>query len=296
MKRGTRDRLVEYSFIAPMAIFLLAFIAYPVYLNVRISFQDLRAVNLVHGDVSWVGLANYRSVLDDPIVRDAIRHMVYFTAGSLLFQIPLGLGLALYFKRSFPGSKWMRGSFLLAWTMPVVVVGAIFRWLFDSQFGVMNWLLRTVGVLSENVAWLTDVDLVLPTLTAVNVWLGIPFNMALFLTGLQALPEDVFEAATIDGASPSQKFWYITLPLLRPTLLAVLLLGLIFTLRQFDLVWAMTQGGPFDASQLPSTLAYRRVFQQFEFGEGGAILNLLALLLTGIGILYVWSIHRERAE
>ena len=120
--------------------------------------------------------------------------------------------------------------------------------------------------------------------------------MALFLMGLQALPDDVFEAATIDGATPWQQLWHITLPLLRPTIFATLLLGLIFTLRQFDLVWAITQGGPFDASQLPSTLAYRRVFQQFEFGQGAAILNMLALLLMGIGIVYVWSIHRERAE
>jgi multiple sugar transport system permease protein len=288
------DRIVEYTFIAPMAIFLLAFIAYPVYLNVRISFQDLRAVNLVRGDVPWVGLAHYRAVLSDPLVRQSVRHLLFFTAGSLLFQVPLGLGLALYFRRSFPGAKWMRGSFLLAWTMPVVVVGAIFRWLFDSQFGVLNWLLRATGILRGNVAWLTDIHHVLPTLTAVNVWLGIPFNMALFLTGLQALPQDVFEAATVDGATSWQQFWHITLPLLRPTLVAIVLLGLIFTLRQFDLVWAMTQGGPFDASQLPSTLAYRRVFQQFEFGEGGAILNLLALLLMAIAIVYVWSIRRER--
>ena len=294
--RRTLERAVEYSFIAPMALFLLAFIAYPVYLNVRISFQDLRAVNLVRGDVAWVGLAHYRAILTDPIVRQSVRHLAFFTAGSLLFQIPVGLGLAMYFKRSFPGARWMRGSFLLAWTMPVVVVGAIFRWLFDSQFGVVNWVLRTVGLIQENVAWLTSIHAVLPTLTAINIWLGIPFNMALFLTGLQSLPQDVFEAAIVDGATPRQQFWHITLPLLRPTLVAVLLLGLIFTLRQFDLVWAMTQGGPFDASQLPSTLAYRRVFQQFEFGEGGAILNLLALLLMAIGILYVWSIRRERVQ
>ncbi len=147
--RRVVDRTVEYSFIAPMAIFLLVFIAYPVYLNVRISFQDLRAVNLVRGDVAWVGLAHYRAILADPIVRQSVRHLVFFTAGSLLFQIPVGLGLALYFKRSFPGAKWMRGSFLLAWTMPVVVVGAIFRWLFDSQFGVINWVLRSVGLIQE---------------------------------------------------------------------------------------------------------------------------------------------------
>jgi len=294
--RRVVERAVEYSFIAPMALFLLAFIAYPVYLNVRISFQDLRAVNLVHGDAPWVGLAHYRAVMSDPIVRQSVRHLLFFTVGSLLLQLPLGLGLALFFQRTFPGARWMRGSFLLAWTMPVVVVGAIFRWLFDSQFGVINWLLQALGLLQHQVAWLTDIHLVLPTLTVINVWLGIPFNMALILTGLQSLPQDVFEAATIDGATAWQRLWHITLPLLRPTLLAILLLGLIFTLRQFDLVWAMTQGGPFDASQLPSTLAYRRVFQQFEFGQGGAILNLLALLLMAIAIVYVWTIHRERAQ
>jgi multiple sugar transport system permease protein len=288
--------LVEYSFIAPIVVFLVLLIAFPVYLNFRIGFQDLKAANLMHGDVAWVGLDNYQKILTDPLVRKAAIHLVQFTFLSIGFQMPIGFALALFFKQRFLGSQWMRGMFLLAWTMPIIVVGAIFRWLFDTQFGVINWLIVTLGIVHENVKWLTDINSVLNTLTIVNIWLGIPFNMALILAGLQGLPDDVYEAATVDGASKTQQIRYITLPLLRPTLVAVFLLGLIFTLRSFDLIWAMTQGGPFDASQVPSTIAYRRVFQQFQFGEGAAILNLLFLVLLVIAVFYVWSIRREETE
>jgi multiple sugar transport system permease protein len=135
--------------------------------------------------------------------------------------------------------------------------------------------------------------MVLNTLIIINIWLGVPFNMALLLAGLQGLPEDVYEAATVDGANRWQQLWSITVPLLRPTLVAVLLLGLIFTLRSFDVIWAITQGGPFDASHVISTVAYRRIFGQFVFGEGAALLNLLFFVLLGIAVIYVWSIRRE---
>jgi multiple sugar transport system permease protein len=294
--RRTTQVLTEYSFIAPIIIFLIIFIAFPIYLNARISFQDLKAANLMRGDVDWVGFAHYEKIFNDKLVRSAVGHLLFFTTFSLFFQIPCGLALALFFKQDFPGSKWMRGMFLLTWTMPLVVIGVIFRWLFDTQFGVINWIALTTGLAQENVRWLTSLDMVMPTLVIINVWLGIPFNMALILAGLQGLPDDVYEASTVDGASSFQKFWYITLPLLRPTLWAVFLLGLIFTLRTFDLIWTTTQGGPFDASQVVSTIAYRRIFGQFLFGEGAAVLNLLFLVLLGIAAIYVWSIREEETE
>jgi multiple sugar transport system permease protein len=291
--RRTTRLLVDYSFIAPIVLFLLLFIAYPIFLNFRISFQDLKAANLMRGDVNWVGLTNYQKVLSDPLVEKAAQHLVKFTILSLSFQIPIGLALALFFKQNFLGSKWMRGMFLLAWTMPIIVVGAVFRWLFDTQFGVINWLMITLGLIPKSVNWLTDIHMVLNTLIIINIWLGVPFNMALLLAGLQSLPEDVYEAATVDGASKWQQLWSITVPLLRPTLVAVLLLGLIFTLRSFDVIWAITQGGPFDASHVISTVAYRRIFGQFAFGEGAALLNVLFFVLLGIAVIYVWSIRRE---
>jgi multiple sugar transport system permease protein len=294
--RRTTQSLVEYSFIAPMVIFLVLFIAYPIFMNIRISFQDLKAANLMRGDVDWVGFENYDKILNDRFVKGAANHLFFFTAFSLLFQIPCGLALALFFKQNFPGAKWMRGLFLLTWTIPLVVIGVIFRWLFDTQFGVMNWIVLTLGLAQEKIQWLTGLNWVMTTLVVINIWLGIPFNLALILAGLQSLPNDVYEAATVDGANKRQQFWHITLPLLRPTLWTVFLLGLIYTLRTFDLIWTVTQGGPFDASQVPSTIAYRRIFGQFRFGEGAAILNLLFLLLLGIAAIYVWSIRGEETE
>jgi len=283
----------EYSFIAPAAIFLLLFIVFPVVFNIRISFQDLKAANMLSGDAPWVWADNYFKVLGDPIVQKAAKHTLYFTFFSIIFQVSVGLALALFYNQSFSGNHWMRGLYLLGWTMPLMVVAAIFKWLFEGQFGVVNWFLTTIGVINENINWFTDIDVVLNTLVIINVWLGIPFNMALILAGLQGIPNDIYEAARVDGASKPRRFFYITLPLLRPTLFAVLLLGLIYTLRVFDLVWATTQGGPFNASHVVSTIAYRRIFEQFMFGEGAAILNLLFVVLLGISLLYIWNLNRE---
>lgn len=294
MKQHIRS-LEEYSFIVPAAIFLLLFIVFPIIFNIRISFQDLKAANLLSGDAPWVGVDNYLKVLRDPVVQKAVIHSVYFTIFSVIFQSSAGLALALFYNQDFPGSRWMRGLYLLGWTMPLMVVAAIFKWLFEGQFGVVNWLLTTTGLISENINWLADIDVVLNTVVIINIWLGIPFNMALLLAGLQGIPKDVYEAARVDGAGKLYQFFYITLPLLRPALFAVLLLGLIYTLRVFDLVWATTQGGPFNASHVISTIAYRRIFEQFAFGEGAAILNLLFVVLLGISLLYIRNINREEA-
>lgn len=285
--------LTNYSFVLPAAIFLLFFIAYPVFFNIRISFQDLKAINLLSGDAPWVGLANYRKVLANPVFLQAARNTLVFTSGSIVFQLLFGLGLALFYNIEFPGNKIMRGLYLIAWTIPIIVVTSIFRWLLDGQAGVVNWLLLSLGLISEKISWLSNIDLALPALIFINVWLGIPFNMALLLAGLQGIPKELYEAASIDGASRVSKLRFITLPMLRPALIAVFLLGLIYTFKVFDLVWATTQGGPFNATHLVSTVAFRAIFSQFLFGEGAAMLNLLFIVLFGISLLYLWNLQNE---
>ena len=190
----------------------------------------------------------------------------------------------------------MRGLYLIAWTIPVVVVAAIFRWLLDGQAGVANWLLIGAGVLNEKVSWFSDIHLALPAITFINIWLGIPFNMALLLAALQGIPRELYEAASIDGASRGSKLRFITLPLLRPALIAVVLLGLIYTFKAFDLVWATTQGGPFNATHLVSTIAFEQIFRKFLFGQGAAMLNLLFIVLFGISLLYLWNLQHEEAQ
>ena len=293
VKRLSRQ-LVNYSFVLPAALFLVVFIAYPVFFNISMSFQDLKAVNLLKGG-EFVGFANYRTVLANPVFIKAVRNTLFFTLGSVVFQLVIGLALALFYNLGFPGSRWMRGLYLIAWTIPTIVVAAIFRWLLDGQAGAANWLLITLGLLNDKVSWLSDIHLALPAITFINVWLGIPFNMALLLAGLQGIPEELYEAASIDGASRASKLRFITLPLLRPALVAVLLLGLIYTFKVFDVVWATTQGGPFNATHLVSTLAFEQIFRKFLFGQGAAMLNLLFVVLFGVSLLYLWNLQSEEA-
>lgn len=289
------QRLSNYLFVMPAALFLLAFMIYPVLFNIQISLYDMKAINLVCGDAPFVGLDNYRAVLTDPVFLDAARHSVAFTIGSILFQVGIGLALALFYNRPFPGSHLMRGLYLIAWTIPVVVTGAIFRWLLDGQFGVINWVLRTIGVMNEPIFWLSEPAYALGAVMFVNIWLGVPFNMVLLLADLQAIPHELYEAASIDGATRLSKLWYVTLPLLRPALLAVLLLGLIYTFRIFDLIWIMTRGGPVNATQVLPTLAYKLVFEQFIFGRGAAVLNLVFIILFVLSLGYLRVIRSEEA-
>ena len=298
-RRRTRQlqrQLVNYSFVAPAAIFLVLLIAYPMAFNIRISFQDLKAVNLLRGDAPWVGLTNYRTVLADPVFRQAVRNTLTFTLGSIFFQLTIGLALALFYNQRFPGSTWMRGLYLVSWTVPAIAVAAVFRWLFDGQVGVINWLLMRLGIIDSNIFWFADPRVALGAIITVNVWLGVPFNMALLLSGLQGIPGELYEAAQIDGASRGARLRYITLPLLRPTIFAVLLLGLIYTFKVFDVVWATTQGGPFNTTHVISTLAFSNIFQQFLFGPGSAMLNLLFVVLFGVALLYLWNLRHEEAS
>ena len=162
----------------------------------------------------------------------------------------------------------MRSLFLIAWAIPVVVSGVTFKWLFDGEAGLINYLLTQLGWVRAPIYWLDDPHMSLWTIIIANTWLGIPFFLTLISAALQTIPHTLYEAAAIDGANHFARFWRITLPLLRPALFSCLILGLIYTTRVSDLVWITTQGGPLDSSQVFSTLAYKYVFEQFRFGDG----------------------------
>lgn len=296
--RATRKvgRLLgDYLFILPATLFLLACLLYPLVLNIIISFQDLTAGTLLSGG-PWVGFDNYQAVFDDPNFSPALVHSIVFTAFSVGFQVSIGLSLALFYNRPFPGNKIMRGLFLVAYAVPVVATGAVFRWLLDGQSGLINWVLTGAGVINEPVAWLSEPGTALPAVIFINIWLGVPFSLMVLLAGLQGIPKSLYEAARIDGAGTFAQFRYITLPQLRPALLAVVLLGTIFTFKVFDLVWITTQGGPANSTQVLPTLAYKLVFQQLLIGKGAAVLNLMFLGLLCFSLAYLFLARREEAN
>lgn len=283
----------DYLFVLPAAIFLLSFMVYPIIFNIQMSFRDMRAINLLGPGAPFVGFQNYTETFADPIFLGAVQNSVVFTIFSLVLQMGIGLALALFYNRPFPGARIMRALYLVAWTIPVVVTGAVFRWLLDGRSGVINWVLDSLGLINGPVYWLTQPDTALAAIIFINVWLGVPFNMVLLLAGLQGIPRELYDAADVDGAGALARFRHVTLPLLRPALLATLMLGLIYTFKVFDLIWATTRGGPVNATEVLPTLAYKQVFEQFAFGQGAAVLNLMFVALFVLSLVYLWLVRRE---
>jgi len=285
-----------YLFLAPALVFVALTMLYPVYTNLRMSLHDVNVGTFLAGDQPFVGLANYRALLSDPGFRKAVGLSATFTAASLLFQFTLGFALALFFNRPFPGNGLLRALLLLAWMLPTVVSGSLFRWQLDGDFGVVNFALQRLGLLETSRYWLIEPGTALLGTIGANIWVGIPFNMVLLLAGLQSIPHDLYEAASIDGAGGWQRFTAITLPLMRPVALSVLLLGLIYTFKVFDLIYVMTGGGPVDASTVLPIYAFQLTFEFFRFGEGAAAATVLLLALLPVAALYLWVSRREEVR
>jgi len=285
----------RYWFVAPALIFMLLTMVYPIVDNVRMSVFDLTVTTFLTNTAPFVGLDNYARVLSDPAFQKAIATTSIFTIGSLLFQFTIGFALALLFNRHFPGNGLLRALLLLGWMLPSVVSGSIFRWSFDGGMGIINYLLETIGLIHGPIYWLNDATTALVATIIANIWIGIPFNMILLLPGLQSIPQSFYEAAAIDGANSRQSFRHVTLPLMRPVILSVLLLGIIYTFKAFDVVYVMTGGGPVDATTLLTIYVYKMVFSFFRFGDGSAAAIMLLLFLSVVAVGYLWLSQREEA-
>ena len=288
-----RRKLSNYLFVLPMVIFMVATMAYPIYVNVDMSLQDLNVRTFRSGDAPYIGLDNYTKLIDDPGFWHSTRLSISFTSVSLTFQFLIGFGLALFFNQPFPGNGLMRSLLLLAWLMPAVVGGTLFRWIADGDYGVFNYFLESIGLAEARRYWLINPDFALIGTIVANVWVGAPFHMLLTLAGLQNISPSLYEAASIDGANTSQRFTHITLPLMRPVILGVLLLGFIYTFKVFELIFVMTDGGPVDATTVLPIYIYKLTFSFFRFGEGAAA---AMLLLAGLLLLAVGYARLMRAE
>jgi multiple sugar transport system permease protein len=293
-RQGTQiRRLSHYLFVVPALLYITLTTIYPIVSNLRMSLYDVTVTTFLSNNAPFIGLGNYSKVLGDPAFQNALRLSLLFTVGSLLFQFTVGFGLALLFSRPFPGNGLLRALLLLGWMLPIVVSGSIFRWMLDGSFGIINFALQGLGLLQGQRFWLTEPNYALLGTIIANIWVGIPFNMVLLLPGLQSISPMLYEAASIDGATSWQSFRYVTLPLMRPVALSVLLLGIIYTFKVFDVVYVMTRGGPVDATTVLPIYVYNLAFQFFRFGEASATAILLLLVLTVVAVGYLWLSRRE---
>ncbi|MDG4825149.1 sugar ABC transporter permease [Asanoa sp. WMMD1127] len=287
-------RWAGWLFLAPVTGYLVAFYAYPLYRNVELSLREYTVRSFVQGGAPFAGLDNYARALTDPTFGPALRHTVVFTLASLAFQFTIGLALAVFFHQSFPLSRTLRALFLVPWLLPLIVSASTWSWMLNSDAGIVNAALGLLGLGPVN--WLTSPQWSLASVVIANIWIGIPFNLMVLYSGLQSIPAEVHEAAALDGATGWQRFRRITLPLLRPVSAVTLLLGLIYTLKVFDIIWIMTKGGPTDSSTTFATWSYRLGFGNLlpAFGPGAAVGNLLIGMALVAGLVYVRAQRQQR--
>ena len=282
-----RDLMVRCAFVLPAALYMLAFFGYPIVKNLVMSFQAYDFSTFFNGRAPFVGLDNYAATFTDPIFLRALGNTGLFTLGSLAGQFVLGLALALYFRRRFPLSGLLRSLLLLPWLLPMIVSAAVWRWILEQDNGALNRFLEGLGLISDPIPWLNSSDTALIAVILVNIWLGIPFNVVLLHSGLQAIPEEVYEAGALDGATGARSFAHLTLPLLRPVVSVVLLLGVIYTIKVLDLIIGLTGGGPANATQTLATRSYEMSFVEFDFGQGAALSNVLIAIALAFSIVYL---------
>lgn len=273
--------------------FLIVLSGVPLFYNVVMSFQAVDMFSLGDFLRPLVGFDNYVAVFQQPEFWPIVGHTALFLTASIAGQFLLGFGLALFFWIGFPGASWLRGLFLVSWVMPGLAVGAIWNWLLSGDFGVFNFVLRELRVIDANIFWRSDSDFALWSVIIANIWLGTSFNMILLSVGLSAIPADLYEAAELDGSGAVTRFWTITLPMMRSTIGALISLGLIFTLQQFDLFAAITTGGPNNSSNVAQYWAWDLSFKQYDFAKGATISVMMIALVMLASVYYVRTTRHE---
>ena len=294
-KREKKEQILGYLFILPAVIYMLAYIGYPIIYNWIISFQNVTAKTIASAAREFAGFSNYKAIFADVTFKKALVHTFIYTIGCLSIQFTLGFLFAIFFTKKFALSKPIRGFIVISWMLPVTVTALVFKFMFAEGNGIINYILMSLHLIDKPVGWLLQGNTAMMGLIIANSWVGIPFNMLLLTTGLNNIPGDIYEAAAIDGATGIQKFLKITIPLLKSTIMSVLILGFVLTFKVFDLVYVMTGGGPVDATEVLSTYSYKLSFQLFHFGEGAAVANVLFVCLLMVALVYLTTISKDEA-
>jgi multiple sugar transport system permease protein len=296
-RRGGRrgEEIAKILFVVPAAVAIIALFGYPVVKNLVMSFQNYTLRTFINGKAPWVGLQNYVAVVTDDLFTKALTNTALFTIGSIAGQFVIGMLLALFFHKNFPLNGVLRALFLLPWLIPLIVGSAAWRAILEQDSGILNVTLENLGIIDAPIPWLTSPNVALIAIILVNIWLGIPFNVTLLYSGLQDIPDELYEAGALDGATGWKAFWNITLPNLRAVVSVVLMLGAIYTLKVLDIILGLTQGGPANATQTIAVMSYQRSFVEFKFGQGAALSNILILIALVFAIVYLRA-NRRRVD
>jgi multiple sugar transport system permease protein len=277
-------------FMLPAALFLILFLAYPLALGVWLSFTDAR----IGQSGEFVGFENYDWLWDDDVFWLSVFNTLLYTLVASIVKFAIGLYLALLLNESMPFKAMIRAIVLIPFIVPTVLSAIAFWWLFDSQFSVISWSLRHLGLISGNIDFLGNPWNARWSVIFANIWRGVPFVAITLLAGLQTVPPSLYEAATIDGANRWQIFRHITYPMLTPIIAVVMTFSVLFTFTDFQLIWVLTRGGPVNATQLMATLSYQRAILGGRLGEGAAIATAMIPFLLGAILISWFGLQRRK--
>jgi multiple sugar transport system permease protein len=281
---------LAWWFMLPAAAFLILFLAYPLGLGVWISFTDAR----IGRTGSFIGFENYEWLWDDSVFWLSVFNTLLYTGVASAIKFAVGLYLAILLNEHLPFKAMLRAVVLIPFIVPTVLSAIAFWWLFDSQFSIISWSLRKIGLISSNIDFLGDVWNARWSVIFANIWRGVPFVAITLLAGLQTVSPSLYEAATIDGATRWQMFRYITYPLLTPIIAVVMTFSVLFTFTDFQLIWVLTRGGPVNATQLMATLSYQRAILGGQLGEGAAISSAMIPFLLAAILISWFGLQRRK--
>jgi multiple sugar transport system permease protein len=298
------ERILGFVLLTPALILILVFIAYPFALGIWMSLTD----KLVGRSGDFIGLANYATLLRSDIFRTAAWNTVFFTFMATVFKAALGMWLAILLNRKFRLARFTRATVLLPFIVPTVLSTLAWLWMFDATFSVFNWAMRFLWqmeislfgvVLKENWGyfsgplWLGDPGWAMFSVILVNVWRGLPFFAISFLAGLQTIPQELYDAADIDGATGWRKFWHVTLPMIKPVAIVVVVFSVVITFADFQLVYILTRGGPNNETHLLATLAYQLGMTSGNIGQGAAVALFMLPILAMVIVFQLWYLRRQ---
>lgn len=289
-----REHKLHLALLAPAILLLILFIATPIGQSFYLSLHRM-IIGIPQIKVPFVALENYRELLGDRVARHAFWITAIFVLTTTFFELVIGLLFALLINRRFAGRGALRASVLIPWAIPTVVSAQMWRFLFNDAYGMMNYVLFGSET-SSYIPWLAVPGTALAAIIVADIWKTSSFAALLILAGLQVIPEELYQAAKVDGASPWKRFWLITWPLIRPSLLVALLFRTIDAFRVFDLAFVMTQGGPADATNVLQLYGYKKMFVEGWMGYGSAISVCIFVIALSLSIFYVRSAGRRVLE
>lgn len=288
------NRLLPILLVAPAILVIGGLIGYPVVRTAWLSFTDADLGSLMTGEMSFVGLDNYVDALSDPTLRRATIATVLFGLACVAGTMLVGIAVALLLNRAFKGRTVLGVLVLLPWAIPNVAASLVWKWIFNDQYGILNWALSSLGLSSfDGYAWFNNWFTAFVVIGVVVIWQSFPLVSIVLLAGLQTIPNDVMEAARIDGTTAWQRTRLVVLPMLKPLLLVLIVISTIWDFKIFDQIYILSEGGPARRTEVLAFTAYREAFTQSDFGLGSALAMILFVILIIVTIVYIRLIRDE---